>query len=73
MKPKLTVEALIQEATAFCERESMFDNKGLYGVTDGKAVGTFIEHKFSDYLNDNYDVEIGSSANGIDMPSGDIL
>lgn len=72
MKPKLTVEALIQEATAFCERESTFDNKGLYGVTDGKAVGTFIEHKFSDYLNDNYDVEIGSSANGIDMPSGDI-
>lgn len=72
MKPKLTIETLIKEAKAFCERESSFDNKGLYGVTDGKAVGTFIEHKFSDYLDKNYDVEIGSSANGIDMPSGDI-
>lgn len=72
MKPKFTIEGLIKEAKAFCERESTFDNKGLYGVTDGKAVGTFIEHKFSDYLDKNYDVEIGSSANGIDMPSGDI-
>jgi len=72
MKPKLTIKTLIKEAKAFCERESAFDNKDLYGVTDGKAVGTFIEHKFSDYLDKNYNVEIGSSANGIDMPSGDI-
>ena len=72
MKPKLTIKTLIKEAKAFCERESAFDNKDLYGVTDGKAVGTFIEHKFSDYLHKNYNVEIGSSANGIDMPSGDI-
>jgi hypothetical protein len=35
-------------------------------------VGTFIEHKFADYLKENYDVLIGSSANGIDMPSDDI-
>lgn len=72
MKPKLTIDALIKEANAFCERESNFDNKDLFGVTDGKAVGTFIEHKFTDHLEKNYDVEIGSSANGIDMPSGDI-
>jgi len=63
---------LIKEAKAFCERESNFDNKDLFGVTDGKAVGTFIEHKFTDHLEKNYDVEIGSSANGIDMPSGNI-
>lgn len=31
-----------------------------------------IEHKFTDYLDKNYDVFIGSSANGIDMPSDDI-
>lgn len=72
MKPKLTIDALIEEAGTFCERESDFDNKELFGVTDGKAVGTFIEHKFTDHLEKNYDVEIGSSANGIDMPSGDI-
>ncbi|MDH5769339.1 MAG: restriction endonuclease, partial [Nitrospirota bacterium] len=63
---------MIKEAKAFCERESNFDNKDLFGVTDGKAVGTFIEHKFTDHLEKNYDVEIGSSANGIDMPSGNI-
>ena len=72
MKPKLTIDVLIKEAKAFCERESNFDNKDLFGVTDGKAVGTFIEHKFTDYLEKNYAVEIGSSANGIDMPSGNI-
>jgi len=72
MKPKLTIDALIKEAKAFCERESNFDNKDLFGVTDGKAVGTFIEHKFTDHLEKNYDVEIGYSANGIDMPSGNI-
>lgn len=72
MKPKLTIDALIKEAKAFCERESNFDNKDLFGVTDGKAVGTFIEHKFTDYLEKNYDVEIGSSANGIDLPSDNI-
>ncbi|OHE55523.1 MAG: hypothetical protein A2Z47_08840 [Thermodesulfovibrio sp. RBG_19FT_COMBO_42_12] len=69
MKPKLTIEALIKEAQAFCERESKYENKDLFGVTDGKAVGTFIEHKFTDYLKETYDVIIGSSANGIDMPS----
>src|SRR4030066_2026029 len=72
MKPKLTIEALIKEAQAFCERESKYENKDLFGVTDGKAVGTFIEHKFTDYLKETYDVIIGSSANGIDMPSDDI-
>ncbi|MBI2471319.1 MAG: restriction endonuclease [Planctomycetes bacterium] len=72
MKPKLTIETLIKEAKAFCERESNFGNKELFGVTDGKAVGTFIEHKFTNYLEKNYDVFIGSSANGIDMPSDDI-
>jgi len=40
MKPKLTIEALMEEAKAFCERESAYDNKDLFGVTDGKAVGT---------------------------------
>jgi hypothetical protein len=50
----------------------IYENKDLFGVTDGKAVGTFIEHKFTNYLKETYDVFIGSSANGIDMPSDDI-
>ncbi len=72
MKKTLTIQDLIAEATAFCEQESQFDNKELFGVTDGKAVGTFIEHKFTAHLQAKYNATIGSSANGIDMPSDDI-
>lgn len=72
MKQKLTIDILIKEAKAFCEAESQYDNSALFGITDGKAVGTFIEHKFQDYLSSKYDYIIGSSANGIDMPSEDI-
>jgi len=72
MKQKLTIDILLKEAKAFCKRESKFDNPALFGVTDGKAVGTFIEHKFQDYLSSKYDYMIGSSASGIDMPSKDI-
>lgn len=69
MKQKLTIDILIKEAKNFCENESKFNNPDLFGITDGKAVGTFIEHKFQDYLSSKYDYLIGSSANGIDMPS----
>jgi hypothetical protein len=72
MKQELTIEILIREAKTFCEKESKFDNPDLFGITDGKAVGTFIEHKFQDYLSSKYDYIIGSSASGIDMPSEDI-
>jgi hypothetical protein len=69
---KLTVEYLIDCANTFCEQESGKPNKELFGVTDGKAVGTHIEHKFKDFLLSKYDSEIGNSANGIDLPSEDI-
>jgi hypothetical protein len=52
--------------------ESKHKNKELYGVTDGKAVGTHIEHKFKKHLDDKYKLTIGSSASGIDLPSDDI-
>jgi hypothetical protein len=45
----------------------------LFGVTDGKAVGTHIEHKFQEHLNSKYETKIGSSALEIDLPSVDIL
>lgn len=50
MKVKLTLEKLIEAAKSFCDQESKYDNADLYGVTDGKAVGTFIEHKFGNYI-----------------------
>ena len=72
MKPKLTIEKLKAEAKQFCIAESKIKNKDLFGVTDGKAVGTYVEHKFQQQLASKYTVEIGSSASGIDLPSKDI-
>jgi len=69
MKPVLTIDRMILEARAFCERESSYSSKELYGITDGKAIGTMIEHKFQNHLSEIYDYERGSSANGIDLPS----
>ena len=69
MKPRLTIQHLIDEAKIFCKAESKYDNPDLFGITDGKAVGTFIEHKFRDYLSTKYHYENGSSAKGIDFPS----
>ena len=71
MKKNLTIENVIIEAKAFCIAQSNTPNKELFGVTDGKAVGTHIEHKFQQHLADKYELKIGSSAKGIDLPSVD--
>jgi hypothetical protein len=71
-KEQLTIEKLIEEAQIFCVSESTYKHKELYGVTDGKAVGTLIEQKFQNHLNNKYEVTVGSSARGIDLPSDDI-
>jgi hypothetical protein len=73
MKQRLTIAILIEEARDFCAGQSQLKHKELFGVTDGKAVGTFIEQKFQKHLNDRYEVVIGSSASGVDLPSADIL
>lgn len=73
MKKKLTIQNLVREAGIFCVEQSKFQYKELFGVTDGKAVGTLIEQKFQKHLEGKYQVTIGSSANGIDLPSADIL
>ena len=41
-KPKLTISLLKKEAKEFCIVTSKEEIPELYGVTDGKAVGTFI-------------------------------
>lgn len=71
-KEKLTIGKLIEEAQLFCVEQSKSQHKELYGVTDGKAVGTLIEHKFQSHLNEKYEVMVGSSARGIDLPSDDL-
>ncbi len=73
MKKNLTIKTLIKEAQFFCIEQSKFQHKELFGVTDGKAVGTLIEQKFQTQLNEKYQAIFGSSASGVDLPSADIL
>ena len=71
-KPKLTIEVLIEEAKQFCVSQSNMRHESIVGATDGKAIGTHIEHEFEGILNQKYIVEIGSSARGIDFPGLEI-
>jgi hypothetical protein len=73
MKLELTLDLLIVEAQLFCSLQSQIKHSELYGVTDGKAVGTLIEAAFQQHLNEKYEVAIGNAASGIDLPSPGIL
>lgn len=67
-KLPLTVPALLREARAFAVLESQHQEPLLYGITDGKAVGTHLEQKFRLYLQERHAFTAGSSAEGIDLP-----
>jgi hypothetical protein len=71
-KPRLTLRRLMKEASAFALLESAHSEPAMYGVTDGKAVGTYFEHKFQAHLHDHYLYAVGSSAKGIDFPELDV-
>ena len=56
----LTRELLLQEAKSFAAAESCHKEESLYGVTDGKAVGTYCEHKFISQLKKQYQLTGGT-------------
>lgn len=72
MKPELRKPELIKSAILFCAIESEKNHKQLIGITDGKAVGTYVEHNFQQFLKSQYTVQIGNSAEGIDLPGAEI-
>jgi hypothetical protein len=72
MKAGLSVDLLCEEARKFARTESRHEEPALFGVTDGKAVGTYFEHKFQNYLRERYSYEEGSAAKGIDFPALDV-
>lgn len=67
-KKTLDLANLFKEAKAFSIKESTHNEPALYGVTDGKAVGTYLEHKFTAHLLEKYNFPPGNSALGIDIP-----
>lgn len=69
MKKTLNINELCASARIFCIQESGNMKKELFGITDGKAIGTFVEHEFQDFLKAQYDIEAGNSTNGLDLPS----
>src|SRR5260221_6090594 len=72
MPKPLTIELLQKEAAGFAKAESKHAEPSLFGVTDGKAVGTYLEHKFQVKLQSRYEYLRGSSAKGIDFPKLDV-
>src|SRR5260370_32927147 len=68
MQP-LTIESLKASINEFISVLSTTDIPELYGITDGKAVGTHIELLFNNYLKEEFTYTQGSAATGIDFPS----
>jgi len=72
VKEIITIAKLFEATKEFCVIEGRINFPELIGVTDGKAVGTFVEHRLKDYLTERFDISIGNSASGIDLPSLEI-
>lgn len=64
----LSIDALCTAARAFADSQTCRDEPKLYGVTDGKAVGTYLEGKFIKLLARRFSFQTGNAAKGIDLP-----
>ena len=64
----LTLSLLKIEAGNFVQELRTRAIPQLYGITDGKAVGTYVEQTFNQYLGIKYSYTLGSAASGIDFP-----
>ncbi|MBW4671816.1 MAG: restriction endonuclease [Cyanomargarita calcarea GSE-NOS-MK-12-04C] len=64
----LNLISLKTAARDFCASLSTIPIPDLYGITDGKAVGTYVELAFNKYLSAKYEYTLGSAALGIDFP-----
>ena len=62
VKPNLNHELLQLEAEKFAKATSQQEELALFGVTDGKAVGTYLEQKFRAHLRGNYTFIEGNTA-----------
>lgn len=67
-KSQLTLSVLKKEATQFADILTENTNPLLFGVTDGKALGSYFEQRFRSYLRERYHFVEGNSATGIDFP-----
>ena len=67
---ELNIDELKNAARDFATAISNHRNEELVGITDGKAVGTYLEHHFKEYLQTRcYAEDWGNAAKGIDLPT----
>jgi hypothetical protein len=70
--PPLTLDTLKSEASAYARLLSATPIPSLFGVTDGKAVGTYVEASFNTHILESYGNTQGNAARGIDFPALDV-
>ena len=63
------MELFHETATNFANELSRTPLPSIYGATDGKAVGTLVESMFKERLTQEFDLQVGNAANGLDFPS----
>jgi restriction system protein len=68
LQEPLSLLLLKKAAKDYAEMLTNTPIPALYGVTDGKAVGTFVEVGFNGWIAENYDHTAGNAARGIDFP-----
>ena len=68
----LNLTELKSAARVFLKQLSNTPTSELYGVDNGKTIGTFVEHSFHTHLKEKYAYSPGSSARGIDFPELDV-
>ncbi len=68
----MTVNLLKAAAADFARDAALRDQPSLFGVTDGKAIGTFLEQSFHSYLSGRFSIRAGNSGKGIDLPALDV-
>jgi hypothetical protein len=65
----LNLDSLLAMSKNYASTELIKSSQALFGASDGKAVGTFVEHGLREYLkNEGFSTTQGSSANGLDFP-----
>lgn len=68
MQEPLSLSLLKKAAKDYAEMLTNTPIPTLYGVTDGKAVGTFVEAGFNGWIAEHYEHKAGNAAKGIDFP-----
>lgn len=72
MTAELTIADLKLAAASYARQVSGASIPELYGATDGKTVGTYLEQRFRHYLEGRFVFLAGNSASGIDLPGLDV-